>query len=340
MKKIIYTIILLAGTAILGSVVWYNTALTFASRNAAPVEFTIEQGTSTSAIAAGLKSQRLIRSELAFRLYLYKHKDLAIQAGKYLIVPGTTTRILIAQLTGGKTVSTEVNVLIKEGLSLREANEAIKKQGFLTDDSFLALGKTRIADLPASLTKFSFLSDLPAEATLEGYLFPDTYRMFKDFTAEDLAAKMLENFDRKLTAEMRTAISRSGHSLHATVIMASILEKEVRTAEDMKIVSGLFWDRLTVGQALQSCATLAYILGVNKAQYTYEDTQIDSPYNTYRHPGLPPGPVSNPGMRSLAAAISPTKTDYNYFLSRPDTGETVFSKTLEEHNAAKAKYLD
>ena len=121
--------------------------------------------------------------------------------------------------------------------------------------------------------------------------------------------------------------------------MASILEKEVRSEQDMKIVSGIFWDRIKIGQALQSCATLAFVLGVNKVQYTYTDTQIISPYNTYKHKGLPPGPISNPGLKALNAAVEPIKTEYNYFLSRPDTGETVFAKTLDQHNANKAKYL-
>ncbi len=339
MKKIIAIGIAAVLTLTVAGLVWYNTALTAKSRNTTPLEVTIESGMGTSAIADQLKAKGLIGSTLAFKVYLYRHQDLTLKAGSYLVVPGTSTRLLIAQLSGGDTVSNEVNLLIKEGLSLREANEAIKKQGFLTDDSFLRLGQTRIADLPDTLKTFSFLKEVPSSATLEGYLFPDTYRLYKDFTAEDLAQKMLENFDRKVNADMRAAVGRSGRSLHETVIMASILEKEVRTEEDMKIVSGLFWDRLTIGQALQSCATLAYILGVNKAQYTYEDTQIDSPYNTYQHAGLPPGPVSNPGLRSINAAINPTKTDYNYFLSRPDTGETVFSVTLDEHNAAKAKYL-
>lgn len=107
----------------------------------------------------------------------------------------------------------------------------------------------------------------------------------------------------------------------------------------MKIVSGIFWDRIANGQRLESCATLAYILGESKPQYTLADTQINSPYNTYRNDGLPPTPINNPGLKAIRAALYPTKTDYNYFLSRPDTGETVFSKIYQEHLANKAKYL-
>ncbi len=150
---------------------------------------------------------------------------------------------------------------------------------------------------------------------------------------------MLNNFDGKLTDEMQNNIAEQDKTIYEIVTMASIIEKEVRTLEDMEIVSGIFWDRIKYGQPLESCATLAYVLGVNKEQYSIEDTKIDSPYNTYRNPGLPPGPICNPGLNAIKAAIYPQYTEYNYFLSRQDTGETVFSKTLEEHNRNKARYL-
>ena len=244
------------------------------------------------------------------------HRSETIKAGKYLIEPKTKTKDLIVLFKSGEVAEREVSVLIREGLSSREMNAYLKEKGYLKDDSFLNAAKK-----------------------YEGYLFPDTYRMFKDFTADDLITKMRANFEKKLTPDLREAMEKSGHSPEDIIIMASLLEKEVRTETDMKIVAGIFWDRDAIGQALQSCASLAYILGVNKVQYSYEDTQIDSPYNTYKHRGLPPGPISNPGLKAIKAAIYPTKTDYNYFLSRPDTGETVFSVTLDEHNAAKQKYL-
>ena len=137
---------------------------------------------------------------------------------------------------------------------------------------------------------------------------------------------------------MRDDIQNQGESIFEVVTMASVLEKEVRTAEDMKIASGIFWDRIGVGMPLQSCATIAYVLGTEKKQYSIADTQTPSPYNTYLNKGLPPGPIDNPGMNSILAAIYPTKTEYNYFLTDPATGRTIFSKTLEEHAANKAKY--
>ena len=120
--------------------------------------------------------------------------------------------------------------------------------------------------------------------------------------------------------------------------MASIIEREVKTDMDRKIVSGLFWNRIANGTPLQSCATLAYFMKIDKPQFSYEDTQVESPYNTYTNAGLPPGPISNPGKASIKAAIYPQETDYYYFLSDSETGEIIYSKTLEEHNQNKIEH--
>jgi uncharacterized YceG family protein len=164
------------------------------------------------------------------------------------------------------------------------------------------------------------------------------YFFSKKLTSEEIVKKMLNNFDSQLTLELRDEIAKQGKSLEEVVTMASIIEKEVISEKDRKIASGIFWDRIKNGQPLQSCATISYVLGTNKKQYTFEDTRIQSPYNTYLNQGLPPGPICNPGISAIRAAIYPTNTDYNYFLSDPETGNTVFSKTIEEHNSNKVKY--
>lgn len=338
-KKNIFILLGLVASLVLAAVIWYQISLGFRSRNTKVEAFSIVAGQNTATILNNLEEKNIISSVLAAKIYLYRHKGIKIQAGEYNIEPNTSTRQLFADLGLGKTVSREISLLFREGLSLKEMQAELNKNGYLTNGEFFRLGQTKIKDLPVRLKISPFLKEVSATATLEGFLFPDTYRVYKDFSAEDLAAKMLDNFDHKLTPQIRQDIRSSGHSFEDIVIMASILQKEVRTEKEMKLASGVFWNRLRAGQALQSCATLAYILGENKAQYSYADTQIDSPYNTYQHPGLPPGPVSNPGLMALNAAIHPENSDYNYFLSRPDTGETIFSRTLEEHNAAKAKYL-
>lgn len=338
-KRVILFIVIAIGTLLLAYVVWYQTALGHRSRNTSNEIITIETGTSTADILETLKNKKLLNSTLAAKIYLFRHKDLKLLAGEYEFAPNTPTRQLIKDLSTGKSLSNEVSILFREGLTIKEMQAELTRNRYLIDNSFLELAQTQVKDLPESIKKIPIVKDLPQNADLEGYLFPDTYRLYKNFTAEDLVVKMLTNFDAKLTPELRAEITKSKYSLKEIITMASLLEKEVRTEKEMKIVSGLFWNRIEVGQALQSCASLAYILGVNKAQYSYEDTQIKSSYNTYQHPGLTPTPIGNPGLRAIQAALYPTETNYNYFLSRPDTGETVFSETLEQHNEAKAKYL-
>ena len=182
--------------------------------------------------------------------------------------------------------------------------------------------------------KYQFLQDENIK-TLEGYLFPDTYFFSKEINTEGIIEKMLDNFNKKLTESLREEIKSQGKTISEIITMASILEMEVRNKNDREVVSGIFWNRIKNRQPLQSDITLTYVLGVKKKQYSIEDTKADSPYNTYLNKGLPPGPISNPGMDAIIAALHPKATEYSYFLSDPDTGETVFAKTFEEHKKNK-----
>lgn len=194
--------------------------------------------------------------------------------------------------------------------------------------------------------KFSFLKDKPKSTDLEGFLYPDTYRVFASSTVDEIIVKMLSNFDKKLTDKMRADIAAQGRTINEVITMASLIEKEApisyqtKNIDDARIVSGIFWNRIKAGQALQSCATLAYILGVNKPQYSEADTKIESPYNTYQNPGLPPGPIANPGILAIEAAIYPITTNYNYFLTPTGSKELIFSRSYEEHLQNKNKYLN
>ncbi|MDO8261489.1 MAG: endolytic transglycosylase MltG, partial [Candidatus Magasanikbacteria bacterium] len=230
----------------------------------------------------------------------------------------------------------------------KEIAEYLETSEMFKADDFLALTGLPKVDYREnkSLAKptdysadYAFLADKPSYRGLEGFLFPDTYRIFVDATADEVIRKMLNNFDAKLTPEMRAEIEKQGKTVYEIVTMASIVQKEVRNEKDMKIVSGIFWNRIKNGQALESCATLAYVLGENKKQYTYEDTRVESPYNCYINRGLPPGPIANPGIKAIEAAIYPEDTNYNYFLSSFETGETIYSRTFEEHVRNKEKYL-
>lgn len=227
----------------------------------------------------------------------------------------------------------EKKITIIEGWNLTAIEKYLEKEGFDFKDSVLDLKAKDFAE------DFPLLGEASRSASLEGYFFPDTYRVYASSTLADVTEKALGNFSKKITSEMVADIKKQGRTLPEILTMASIIEKEVKGERDMKIVSGIFWDRIKNGQGLESCATLAYILGENKTQYSEADTKIDSPYNTYRHRGLPPGPIANPGLVAIKAAIYPIYTDYNYFLNRLDNGETVFSRNYQEHLSNKAKYL-
>lgn len=249
----------------------------------------------------------------------------------------------------------EKNVVLLEGWTNKDMAQYFEREGIWQAEEFLEIAGfpqvdySQEKDLPLPMDfsdEFEFLQDKPKDKGLEGYLYPDTYRVFADgATPEELIRKMLQNFDQQLTAKMRADIKAQGKTIYEIITMASLIEKEApinyRTGDnkDAKIIAGIFWDRIKYGQALQSCASLAYILGVNKPQYSSEDTQIESLYNTYKYRNLPPGPVSNPGILAIEAAIYPSYTDYNYFLTPANSNDIVYAVTYEEHLRNKNKYL-
>ncbi|MFH0840822.1 MAG: endolytic transglycosylase MltG [bacterium] len=301
-------------------------------------KFVIAKGETVSDIAQNLAEQGLIKSEFWFKVFVKQAKEQAsLQAGEYMIDGNVDIKKIVAMLSAGEVVDQEKIFLIKEGLSNKEMEAELTEQGLPNCSSIFGV---QVKNLSTDYQIYSFLKEVPAGNDLEGFLFPDTYKIFATAGCEDLMIRMLNNFEQKVNDDLKQEIKRQGKTLYEVIIIASLLEKEVRSEKDMKIVSGIFWDRISNRQPLQSCATLAYILGENKPQYTVEDTKIQSPYNTYQNQGLPPSPVSNPGLQAIQAAVYPTETNYNYFLSRPDTGETIFSKTYDEHIQNKAKYLD
>ncbi|MDA3802603.1 MAG: endolytic transglycosylase MltG [Patescibacteria group bacterium] len=193
-------------------------------------------------------------------------------------------------------------------------------------------------------SQYSFLESKPVNLDLEGYLFPDTYQIFASSSPKELVVKMLNNFDRKLTAEMRAEIERQGKTIHEIITMASIIEKEApisgqKDLKDAKIVSGIFWNRIGIGMALQSDATLSYIFNDNNPAHSGSELDVDSPYNSYKYRSLIPGPICNPGIAAIEAAIYPTETDYLYFLTAYEGGQIYYAKTHDEHVRNKYKYL-
>ncbi len=298
--------------------------------------FTINSGEGINKISENLASVGLISNSFYFKFYLWrKGAASSVKAGAYRLSSALSIAQIADILTQGKTVDDEVTVLIPEGLTSGEIEK------ILIDSKLLKKGEFVDVINSESITKkylsYEFLNDKIENKSLEGYLFPDTYKFYKDAAPEEIVEKMFNNFDKKLTSEMRESLLRQKRGVFETLILASIVQKEVREPSDMKIVAGIFTNRLKIGQMLQADSTVNFITGKGMAQALYSDLAIDSPYNTYKYAGLPPGPISNPGLDAIQAAIWPDETPYYYFLTTPD-GKTIYSKTYEDHLKNRAKY--
>jgi len=221
-------------------------------------------------------------------------------------------------------------LVILEGWDIGDVANYLDAKKIYSKDDVLAASKKDFS------VNFSFLKN---KSSLEGYIFPDTYLVPVDFTADDFLKMTLNNFDKRLTPELRQEIARQKKTVSEVITMASILEKEVRSLDDKKVVSGILWKRISYGMPLQVDSTVNYVTGKNDASVALKDLKIDSKYNTYKYLGLPSGPISNPGMDSILAAIYPVKSQYWYYLSATATGKTVYSKTFSEHSLAIGKYL-
>lgn len=220
-----------------------------------------------------------------------------------------------------------VKVTIPEGYTAKQIAATLEKAGICGADEFMAA-------LDPSLYSYDFLNGLPDRDTpLEGYLFPATYELLPQNSAQNVVNEMLKAFANVYTADLRARAAELGMTTDQVVTFASIIERETNSDTERAKVAGVFYNRLRSGMKLESCATVQYILGENKPVLSVADTQIDSPYNTYKNIGLPIGPISNPGAECLKAALYPEETDAFYFVLSKN-GEHIFSKTYEEHKKA------
>lgn len=234
----------------------------------------------------------------------------------------------------------ETTVTIIEGWSAAEMGAYFEKEGLFSKAAFLKALENYDA------TKFP-LTKRPDKIDLEGYLFPDTYRISKTATPDEVITKMLANFSARLESIDVTDpdIKYNGLTLPQIITLASIIEKEsggqgttsgeLSLQDERNLVASVFYNRLEIGQALESDATINYITGKDTPAASAEDLQVNSPYNTYKYAGLPPGPICNPSLGSLKAAIKPAESDFYYFLHKQPSGEVEFSRTFEEHKSKK-----
>ncbi len=303
-----------------------------------PITFTVEPGESVAEIAGSLKALGLIQDVDLFRRYVqYKGLDASIQAGTYTLRKTMTIPEIARTLQHA--AAPEQQVTIPEGRRMEEVAELVARQTTIDAASFLQMAQVgwRGTELVAA---HPILAQIPLTATLEGYLFPDTYRLPEEATAYDLIARMVANFERQVTPEIQAAIAAQGLTLHQGITLASIVEREAVLDEERPVIAGVYYNRLRDGWPLSACPTVQYALGYRpdegtwwKHQLFFEDLEVDSPYNTYRHTGLPPAPIASPGLASIRAVAFPAETPYYFFMvdCTKEDGSHLFAKTEAEH---------
>ncbi len=304
----------------------YNANLKPVSNNSNAQEVVIKQGASVDEIGKLLQDKGLIRSAWAFRLYVSsKEARSELQAGTYSFAPNEDVAEIVSSLTHGKITTNLVTIL--PGQRLDQIRKHLIDSGFSEAAVDDALNPDNYTGNPA-------IVDKPAAASLEGYLYPNSYERTADTNPKTIVEAALDQMDKQLTPDLRQAFARQGLSTYQGIVLASVVEKEVSTQSDRDQVAQVFIKRIHNGMRLQSDITAFYgaILAGKPLSVNY-----DSAYNTYMHDGLPPTPVSNVSISSLRAVAYPANTDWLYFVAGDD-GTTHFAKTIADHQANVAQY--
>ncbi|MCE5322481.1 endolytic transglycosylase MltG [bacterium] len=333
-----YVIVLAAVLVITG--LWLFICLRPISGDASSVRVVVLKGYTARDIGKSLDEQGLIRSPFVFVLACKAGGATEkLKPGVYELSRAMSMPQMIDHLVNGRTL--ESWVTIPEGFTTRQIADLLQSKQLTAGDAFLGLAFTAGSEFP----EYSFIYG----SSLEGYLFPDTYLIARGTDAQGIARKMLDAFGRKVIEPNRAEIEQTisdrfglgkqsfAKGLNKLLILASMIEREAKVPGDRPLISAVLWNRLSKGMRLEVDATVTYMPGEstdNKDKIYYGDLHKDSPYNTYTHAGLPAGPICNPGLASIKAAMHPADVDYLYYVARPD-GSHHFSRTFQEHIAAK-----
>jgi len=316
-------LVILVAVAAGGAWLYTNLERPFKGYDAAEQFVDIPPGSGTAAMARRLEEAGVVRSAESFRLAVWlRGSSRRLQAGEYRFDRPMTAAEVVDRISRGEVYVRALT--FREGLTIREMAAVFENGGFGPAADFIAASKN--AALVQEID--------PAAKDLEGYLFPDTYTLPRRTSASQLVVRMVARFEQVLTPELRSMANERGLTVRELVTLASLVEKETAKPDERPIVAGVYTNRLKIGMGLQCDPTVIYALmlaGRYDGNIRKGDLQIDSPYNTYRYAGLPPGPIAAPGEASLHAAANPAEVPYFYFVSRND-GSHVFSTTLEEHN--------
>jgi UPF0755 protein len=278
-------------------------------------------------VARALERAGVIRSPLGFVLVsALRGSARSLKPGEYEIPQNATTLIILSLLEAGKVRKHAVVFL--EGATVQQLARLLDAEHLTSADEILRLSRDP-----------GFLRSLGIQAeSLEGYLFPDTYQFIKGMALEEMLARMVERLREQVTPDILARAEARGLTFHQLLTLASIIEKEAVAPQERRLISAVFWNRLRRGMPLQADPTVQYAVGKERRALTRGDLQANSPFNTYRFAGLPPGPIASPGKPAILAALDPAQVKYLYFVSTGDDRRHHFSTTLEEHNSAVARY--
>jgi UPF0755 protein len=299
---------------IVGVVFWYlyDLGIFFTPRFDGEKTIIVGAGETAEQTGRNLQREGIIRSVGDFLLYLkITGHDTSIKPGVYVFREPISVPKIVARIAGD---TREIDVTLIEGMTNNEMAIILERAGLFSKKSFLAAAEGK-----------------------EGYLFPDTYRIFQNATPESFVDRLSKQFDNKIS-QLLGGISRQNKSVGDIVVMASLIEKEASGDTDRAIISGILWKRIEKNIPLQVDATLSYLTGKSSEELTTEDLKIDSLYNTYRNKGLPKAPIGNPGLKALEAAVYPKASPYLFYL-HDKNGVVHFARTFEEHKQNKTRYL-
>ncbi|RIE03231.1 endolytic transglycosylase MltG [Cohnella faecalis] len=301
-----------------------------------PVQVTISKGMRAKKVAEMLEQNGLIRNATLFGAWLKLNDEGSrFQAGDYALTPGMANKTIVAKFNSGETIAAAtIRFTIPEGYTIKQMADRIAEAAGVDKNSFLAAAN--------DLTKLNgsiWLKDISANGNLryplEGYLFPDTYEMKSGSSETDILNRMLSELDRKLDQlpeDWETVLEERGLTVHQMLTIASLVEREVVIDEERPIVAGIIENRIKKKMPLQIDATVQYLLDKQKEKLLTEDLKVESPYNTYLHPGLPPGPIASPSLQSIEATLYPADNDYLYYVTKKDgTNTHLFASTYRQH---------
>lgn len=283
------------------------------------VEVFIPKGSSPHKISKILKDSEVISSQKVFlaliKIYGYSTK---LQAGLYDFNTKDSLNTIIRKLKNGE--SKNIKITIPEGFNIKQIAKILQENNICNEEKFI---------------------DLTTKQNMEGYLFPNTYFLLPQMTEQEVIKVMNDEFNKFWTKEKEERLQQTKMSKQDTIILASIVEKEAVADNERPIIAGIFLNRLSKGMKLESCSTVLFAMGINKERLTFKDLKFDSPYNTYKYKGLPPGPICNPGAEAIDAVLYPQQTDSLFFVSKGN-GTHYFSSTFEQHikNKIESKKKD